>query len=330
MAWQTKTLHVALLAAVLAGCAVAPRGPANRPDLPADLSGADPRLVAALDGAANDGPAELDLTREAAEAQGFARLDAAAIGELTAGSVWRTDWRSGRIAETLDHRASGLRLDQLAFDAGFVNAVATAWYVDENGFYCETDASRRNCGPLYANAARSAVIWFNRAEPTGPFGTRYALSPGPAAGAGPTGPLTPAPRVAVTLDLSAGPTQQAEGEALIYRMVTRDEPGELSAAFSVPAPDGNGRCVALRHPSREAELICPSGLRAIAPTVDSGWPDEPAVLSLEAPGGAIATLTVGDGGAGEAAVQDPAPETTPTPATPAVDQPDTSPIDLSL
>lgn len=289
---QLLALWLPLVLGLLAACAVPPRGPANRPDIP-PAPQADPRLVAALEGASNDGPAQLDLTREVATANGYRPLDPAQSRAAAAGRVWRTQWRSGRIEETQDHRPSGVRLDRLDFQAGFANGVATAWYIDENGHYCETDASRRNCGPLYGADDGLSVIWFNRSEPSGPHGTLYTSGPGPAIQQGPTGPLGPAPGAIVTLDAGPDSVQQVgRGDALIYRMVTRDEPGDLSAAFEVPGPVGGERCVALRHPSREGELICPSGLHARTPTVGSGWPDALGVLSLEADGGVIVSLEI--------------------------------------
>ena len=260
----------------VAACTTAPA--------PVQTSGqtVDPLIIAALDGADGDGSAEIGLTEDLVIAEGFTLLDAEGIYTSLAGNTLISQWRSGRIIERQHHRPSGLRLDDVDFSTlGFTNGVTSLWYVDENGEYCEANVSRRNCGQLYAMDRQ--FVWFNRAEPEGPYGVRFWLAPGaqPIPGHGPAGPEQPAPTI--TVDWQGVGT--STGAANIYTMMIRGNPMEVSASFELPHPfDETLTCAAIRHPEREGEVRCPDGLSAIGP-FGSGDPTDDEALVLTDPTG---------------------------------------------
>jgi len=240
---DTISVRIAILSlAVLAvsACATQPAPPVDTGRQPVD-----PLIIAALPGADSDGAAEEGLTVEVALSEGFERLDAEGVYTSLAGNTLISRWRSGRIIERQHHRASGLRLDDVDFTTvGFTNGVTTLWYADENGDYCETNVSRRNCGTLYAKDRQ--FIWFNQAEPSGPIGVRFWLAPGdtPLPDHGPAGPEQPARRITVDwegIGTSTGPTQ-------IYTMMIRGNPMNVAASFELPHPvDPTLTCSAIRH-----------------------------------------------------------------------------------
>lgn len=251
----------------------------------------DPLIIAALEGADSDGAAEIDLTEEVALSEGFQRLGADEVYASLAGNTLISRWRSGRIIERQHHRASGLRLDDVDFTTlGFTNGVTTLWYADDNGDYCEANVSRRNCGPLYAKDRQ--FIWFNQAEPIGPFGVRFWLAPGdiPLPGHGPAGPEQPSRRITVDWD-GIGTTT---GQTRIYSMLIRGNPMNVAASFELPHPsNGSLTCAAIRHPEREGEIRCPDGLSAIGP-LGSGEPAAGELLTLADPNGNTVSLEMID------------------------------------
>lgn len=277
-----NTLLCLTLLAVSA-CATAPE------PVPDGRRPVDPLIIAALEGADSDGAAEFDLTVDIALSEGFVRLDADEIYTALAGNTLISRWRSGRIIERQHHRPSGLRLDDVDFTTlGFTNGVTTLWYADDNGDYCEANVSRRNCGPLYSNGRQ--FIWFNQAEPEGPYGVRLYLAPGdtPVPDHGPAGPEQPAPQITVAW---AG-IGAATGPARIYTMMVRGTPMDVAASFEVPHPtDQSLNCAAIRHPEREGEIRCPDGLTAIGP-LGSGQPDDSEALTLADPDGNQVVLEI--------------------------------------
>jgi len=248
----------------------------------------DPLLTEAMAGAADDGSAEIGLTQAVALERGFRQLDGAEARQAVSGNTLTLNWRSGRIVQHSYHRPSGLRLDSLRFTAlGFTNGVTVAWYIDSDGAYCETDASRRNCGPLFGDG--TSLIWFNRQQPEGPYGTPLSVSPGNQIGAlaGPIGPLTPQPTVTVA---TAGGSRQ--GLANVFRLRIRNQPEQLAAAHEVPHPTAPDLlCVALRHPTREPELRCPDGLSAVGRD-PAGWPTDGVPALMQSGVGAPASIRV--------------------------------------
>ena len=249
----------------------------------------DPLIIAALEGADSDGAAEIGLTQEVAVSEGFVRLDADGVYTTLAGNTLISRWRSGRIIERQHHRPSGLRLDDVDFTTlGFTNGVTTLWYADDNGDYCEANVSRRNCGPLFAKDRQ--LVWFNQAEPEGPYGVRFWLAPGdaPLPNHGPAGPEQPAPEI--TVDWAG--VGAATGTARIYTMMVRGNPMDVAASFEVPHPtDQTLTCAAIRHPEREGEIRCPDGLTAIGP-LGSGAPADDEALALVDPNGNQVVLQI--------------------------------------
>ncbi|MEQ9813546.1 MAG: hypothetical protein RLO50_12275 [Azospirillaceae bacterium] len=245
-------------------------------------------LNEAMVGAADDGSAEIGLTQAVALERGFRQLDAEEARRAVSGNTLTLNWRSGRIVQHSYHRPSGLRLDSLRFTAlGFTNGVTVAWYIDSDGAYCETDASRRNCGPLFGDGA--SLIWFNRQQPEGPYGTPLDVATGNQVDAldGPIGPLMPQPVITVA---SSGGSRQ--GLANVFRLRIRNQPEQLAAAHEVPHPTAPDLlCVALRHPTREPELRCPDGLGAVG-REPAGWPTDSGPALMQSGTGAPASIRV--------------------------------------